>query len=431
MTEVVKIGVVGFGTVGQATAQLLAANADSIARRSGVQLIVSAICRRSPVPRTALVNGARVCTSWNDIVSAPDVDIVVETIGGDGAAREVVMRALQAGKPVVTANKSLIARHGDEILALACDQRLSVGIEATTAGGIPIVRALRRTASSDRISKIYGVLNGTANYILTRMEMDALEFDVALAAAQAAGYAEANPALDIDGVDARDKLCILARMAFNVRVRPDDVAVTGIRHIKQVDLQYARRLGSRIRLVGAAERQQDEISISVRPWLVAHNSMLGKVEGVFNAVFVNGESSGTQMFYGRGAGGPATATAVVADLIGIAQGLASKRPLRSYMPGFGAISDLVVATDGATSEWYLRLTVQDQPGIIARVAAVLGDLGVNIDSVLQEPHMSKERLSFVITVETVAESLIRTAVERINKFDFLTEPVLLVRMFAD
>ena len=426
----VRVGIVGFGTVGQATAQLLAANADLIEERSGVRLAVTVVCRRTPIPAEAIPAGARACASWTDVVSAPDVDIVVETIGGNGIPREVVNRALNSGKPVVTANKALIAKYGDEILALACERRLPVGIEATTAGGIPIVRALRRSATSDQVIKLYGVLNGTVNYILSRMETEGLEFQAALAAAQQAGYAEADPSLDIDGIDARDKLCILARMAFNLRLHPEDIPVTGVRQVSQVDLQYARRLGGRIRLVGAAERQDDGIAVTVRPWLVPQNSMLGKVEGVFNAIFVEGERSGTQMFYGRGAGGPATSTAVVADLIGIAQGLASKTPGLNPMPGFGPISALPLTTCGTSCEWYLRLSVRDHPGILARVASVLAELEINIDSVLQEPHLPKERLSFVITVETVSERTIRQAMERINQFEFLTEPALLVRMFA-
>ncbi len=428
--KTVRVGIVGFGTIGQATAQLLSANASAIEARSGVRFVVQAICRRSPVKTDAVPSGARTTSSWEEVVGAPDVDVIVETMGGIEVAREAVCGALRAGKPVVTANKSLIAKHGDEILSLAHERGLAVGIEATTAGGIPIIRALRRTATSDRITRIYGVLNGTVNYILSRMESDGLEFGAALEEAQRAGYAEADPSLDIDGIDAREKLCILARMAFNLRVHPEDIPTTGIRHISQVDLQYARRLNGRIRLVGAAERQEDGVAVTVRPWLVPINSMLGKVEGVFNAVFVEGERSGVQMFYGRGAGGDATSTAVVADLIGIAQALEAKNSGRGPMPGFGPISALPLTACGTTSEWYLRLTVRDHPGIIASVASVLAELGINIDSVLQEPHLPKERLSFVITVEAISECNIRNAVERINKSDFLLEPVLLMRMLS-
>ncbi len=431
MKPVVKVGIVGFGTVGQATAQLLAANAGLIEERSGVRLAVVAVCRRSEMAASAIPAGARVCSDWNEIVSAPDVDIVVETMGGNGAAQEIVCRALQAGKPVVTANKSLIATHGDAILALAAEKRLPVGIEATTAGGIPIVRALRESASGDRITKLYGVLNGTVNYILTRMETEGLEFEAALKEAQLAGYAEADPRLDIDGIDACEKLCILARMAFNARLHPEEIPVTGIRQVSQVDLQYARRLKGRIRLVAAAERQHDGIAVAVRPWLVPRDSMLGKVEGVFNAVFVEGERSGTQMFYGRGAGGAATSTAVVADIIDIARQLSSSNgngSAPSLYPGFDSAAKLALAPCGPWSGWYLRLTVRDRPGILARVASVLAEEEINIDSVLQEPHLPKERLSFVITVEPVAERTIRQAVGRINQCDFLQEPVLLVRV---
>ncbi len=426
-----NVGIVGFGTVGQATAQLLAANAELIQKRSGVRLAVAAVCRRSEIPQESIPAGARSCTDWKEIVGAPDVDLVVETMGGNGTAREIVCAALHAGKPVVTANKSLIAGEGDAIFSLAAEKRLPVGIEATTAGGIPIVRALRESASGDRVAKIYGVLNGTVNYILSRMESDGLEFNAAMAEAQRAGYAEAEPSLDVDGIDAREKLCILARMAVHARLHPNQIPVTGVRQVSQVDLQYARRLGARIRLVGSAERQHDGVAVAVRPWIVPQDSMLGKVEGVFNAVFVEGESSGTQMFYGRGAGGAATSTAVVADLIDIAQQMATKNgSAPAQVPGFDGAAKLALAPHGPSCGWYLRLTVRDRPGIIAHVATILAEEQINIDSVLQEPHLPKERLSFVITVEPVAESTIQHAVERINQADFLVDPVLLVRVSA-
>ncbi len=428
----VNVGIVGFGTVGQATAQLLAANADLIQARSGVRLHVAAICRRSEIPAEAVPAGARAYSNWSEVVAAPDVHLVVETMGGNGTAREIVCRALNSGKPVVTANKSLIAGDGDAIFSLAAEKNLPVGIEATTAGGIPIIRTLRESAAGDRIAKIYGVLNGTVNYILSRMETDGLDFKDALAEAQRAGYAEADPSLDIDGTDAGEKLCILARMAFNARVHPRDISVTGIRHVSQVDLQYARRLGSRIRLVGAAERQPDGVAVAVRPWLVPQHSMLGKVEGVFNAIFVEGEHSGTQMFYGRGAGGAATSTAIVADVIDIAQQMAANNGfVPARFPGFDTAPALARTPCGPTCGWYLRLTVRDRPGILARVAAILAEEQINIDSVLQEPHLPKQCLSFVITVEPVAERTIQDAVARINNSDFLVEPTLLLRVSGD
>ncbi len=426
-----NVGIVGFGTVGQATAQLLCANADLIEARSGVRLAVAAVCRRSPIAAESIPAGARVYADWKELVAAPDVDLVVETMGGNGTAREIVCRSLEAGKPVVTANKSLIASDGDAIFSLAAEKHLPIGIEATTAGGIPIVRALRESACGDRVRNVYGVLNGTVNYILSRMETDGLEFNTALAEAQRAGYAEADPSLDIDGIDAREKLCILARLAFNARLHASDIPTTGIRQISQVDLQYARRLGSRIRLVGSAERLGDGVAVAVRPWLVPEHSMLGKVEGVFNAIFLEGESSGTQMFYGRGAGGAATSTAVVADLIDIAQQMASRNGFGpAQFPGFDGAAILPLAPHGPNCGWYLRLTVRDRSGIIAHVATILAEEQINIDSVLQEPHLPKERLSFVITVEPVSEATLARAVARINQADFMAEPVLLVRVSA-
>lgn len=430
--KTVKVGIVGFGTVGRATAELLAANAQAIEARSGVRLAVTAVCRRSPISAESLPAGARAVSDWREVVGAPDVDIVVETMGGNGVARDIVGHALRAGKPVVTANKSLIATHADEIFSVAAQQGLPLGIEATAAGGIPIVRALRDSASGDRVLSLYGILNGTVNYILSRMESEGLDFAAALAEAQRAGYAEADPTLDIDGFDAREKLCILSRLAFHSCVNPEAVAVTGVRQISQVDLQYARRLGARIRLVAAAERQQDRVALSVRPWLVPRHSMLGKVEGVYNAVFVQGERSGTQMFYGHGAGGAATSTAVVADVIEIARGLASSTgSAASMLPGLLSQLPLPLAPSGPPCEWYLRLQVRDRPGILAHVAAVLADEAINIDSVLQEPHMPKDRLSFVITTEAVCECTIARAVAQIDRFDFLCEPVLLVRILQD
>ena len=428
--KTIKIGIIGYGTVGQATAELLSANQKLIEERCGVHFTVAAVCRRSSLAPEMVPAGARRCADWREVTSASDIDVVVETMGGNGTAHEVVRHALLAGKPVVTANKSLIANHGDEIFSLAFSKSLPIGIEATTAGGIPIVRALRESAAGDRILRIYGILNGTANYILSRMESEGLDFDVALREAQGAGYAEADPTLDIDGFDAREKLCILTRLAFDIGVHPEQIPTAGIRKVSQVDLQYARKLGGRIRLVAAAERFENGISMSVRPWLVPHDSMLGKVEGVFNAIFVEGERSGMQMFYGRGAGGVATSTAVVSDLIDIAQKLvANGASTRSQIRGFGSHSVLPLGA-GDPCEWYLRLQVRDRPGILARVAHELAEDEINIDSVLQEPYLAKDPVSFVITVDRVSEQVIQRSISRINKSEFLCEPVLLVRMIG-
>ena len=423
----IGIGIIGYGTVGRGTAEIIAANSEDIRQRSGVSLRVTSVCRRSPVAAEAVPTNVRITDDWRQVVQSDDVDIVVETIGGTDVAYQAVRAGLERGKPVVTANKNLVARHGDDLFALAREKNLPIGFEATVAGGVPILSAIAEETAGDRLLAVYGILNGTVNYILTRMESENLEFGTALAAAQQGGYAEADPALDIDGIDARDKLCILARLAFGGRLAPESISVTGIRKVEAVDIHYARRLEGTIRLVAAAEKTAEGVELSVRPWLVDRRSMLAKVEGVNNAVFLVGEKIGTQMFYGRGAGADATGAAVVADIVDIARSLAAGTPAARKVPGFLDPHELRVSQAPAPVGWYLRLTVMDRPGILARVAEVVAREGINIEAVIQE-RSPKHRLSFVITVEPVSETVMCRALAAINAFDFMLEPVLLMRV---
>jgi len=424
----VRVGIAGFGTVGRATAGIISAHADLIAQRSGVRLEVTAVCRRSGVKAEDIPAGARVFSDWNQLVTSSDVDVVIETIGGTGEARQLVLAALKQGKPVVTANKNLVATHGDELFALAAAQKLPIGFEASVAGGIPILRVIHESTAGDRLRAVHGILNGTSNYILTQMESRGIEFDVALQEAQKAGYAEADPTFDIDGLDARDKLCILARMAFGGRLKVSMIPTYGIRQVRAIDIHSAIRLESTIRLVGSAEQTGNALEVSVRPWLVGRRSMLAKVEGVNNAVFLVGDKIGTQMFYGRGAGGDATGAAVVSDLIEIARDLAAGQMSAKKVSGFLDSHDVEICENPRPVSWYLRLTVKDQRGIVARVAEVIARQDINIDSLEQEPQMPKDRVSFVITVEPVSEPTIRRAVDAINAFEFMVEPVLLLRI---
>ena len=429
MTEKqVRVGIVGFGTVGRATADIIAKHRDLIAQRSGVKLTVSCVCRRSKVPAKDLPVGALAVTDWKELLRDPNVDVVVETMGGTGDSRELLRAALEQGKPVVTANKNLLAEHGDELFALAASRNLPIGFEASVAGGIPILRVIHESTAGDRLRSVHGILNGTANYILTQMETRGIEFAEALSEAQQAGYAEADPSFDIDGQDARDKLCILARMAFEGRLKVSSIPTYGIRQVRAIDIHSAQKLDSTIRLVGSAEQSDFGLEVSVRPWLVNRRSMLAKVEGVNNAVFLVGDKIGTQMFYGRGAGGDATGSAVVSDLIEIARDFAAGQMNAKNVAGFLNSRDLVLSKQPAPASWYLRLTVKDQRGIVARVAEVIAREAINIDSLEQEPHLPKDRVSFVITVEPVSEPVIRRAVEAINAFDFMVEPVLLLRI---
>lgn len=427
----VRVGIIGYGTVGRAAAEILTGHAEEITKRNrGIAVTVTRISRKTPRQSETGANGAPIVQDWREVVSAGDVDIVVEAVGGTGVAHEVVRAALTNGKPVVTANKALLALHGDELFALARAKNLPIGIEASVAGGVPVIRAISEALAADRIQAIYGIVNGTCNYILTQMELHGVDFEVALAQAQAAGYAEADPTLDIDGLDARDKIAILARIAFGHPFNAGDIRVSGIRNITATDFHYAHRLDSTIRLVASAERTAHAIHIAVQPWLEPRDSMLAKVDGANNAIFVAGEKVGTQMFFGRGAGGGATGTAVLSDVLQIAQQIANGHVSASALPGFHSEEPLTVVARTKPIRWFLRLTVRDRPGILARTAEAIAKEGINIDSVIQEPNMPKENLSFVITLEPTSEATVLRAVQTINGFEFMKGPVLMLPLIS-
>jgi homoserine dehydrogenase len=427
----VRVGIVGYGTVGRATAEILTSNAEAIRLRTdGIPIRVTRIARKTPSASEAGVNGVRIESDWRQITRADDVDIIVEAMGGTDTAYDVVRSSLEHGKAVVTANKALIALHGEQLFALAQQKNLPIGIEASVAGGVPVIRAISEALAADTIQAIYGIVNGTCNYILTQMEQHGIEFAQALRQAQKAGYAEADPSLDLDGLDARDKIAILARIAFGHSINPAEIPVTGIRNITATDFHYAHRLNSTIRLVASAERTSSGIHMSVQPWLEPRDSMLAKVDGANNAIFIAGERVGTQMLYGRGAGGGATGTAVLSDVLQIARQIARGHTASTRLAGFHNPQRLPYSTRPQPLSWFLRLTVKDRPGILARTAEAIAHEGINIDSVIQEPHMPKDGLSFVITLEPIVEAVAERAVKAINKFDFLKGPVLLLPMIS-
>jgi homoserine dehydrogenase len=426
----VRVGIVGYGTVGRATAEILLSHAEEIRERTGVAVVVTRICRRRAGATEAGANGIPIVADWRQVVTADDVDIIVEAIGGTTTALEVARAALENGKAVVTANKALIALHGEALFALARKENLPIGIEATVAGGVPVIRAISEALAADRIHAVYGIVNGTCNYILTQMEQRGIEFAHALEQAQAAGYAEADSSLDIDGLDARDKIAILARIAFGRGIRVAEIPVTGIRNITATDFHYAHRLNSTIRLVASAERTAHGIHVAVQPWLEPRDSMLAKAAGANNAIFIAGEKVGTQMLYGKGAGGGATGTAVLSDVLQIARQIARGQTSSSILAGFSDAPPVSPAPRGTPVSWFLRLTVADEPGILARTAEVIAREGINIDSVIQEPNMAKDRLSFVITLEPTLEVTAQRAVEAINHFEFMKAPVLLMPMIS-
>src|SRR5580765_3360013 len=403
----VNVGIIGLGNVGLGTLEILAENADQIALKLGFPLRVAAVCSRNVQANklpTALRSPLKT-TNWREVVEHPDVQIVAELVGGTTVAREIIEAAAAAGKSVVTANKELMAQCGAELWDRAIAARINIAMEASVAGGIPIHAVLREGISGDRITTLYGILNGTCNYILTEIERRSAEFAPVLAEAQAAGYAEADPSADVDGYDARSKLAILSALAFGERIVPSDIYTEGIRRISPIDFGYAHMLGHTIRLVCAARQTPAGVLLSVRPSLIPQSTILASVRGAYNAIWVRGEFGGDTFYYGRGAGAHPTGVAVVSDLMRVAREIRSGSPERVSPfahARLGEYCPIPIALN--RSAYYLRFRVKDRPGIIAELAAALAAEKISIEAVLQLPDEDAANLPFVITVEPAQES---------------------------
>jgi len=422
-----RIGIAGLGTVGAGTVALLRDNADVLRSRSGRELAVVAVSARDrSKDRGVDLDGLR----WHDdpvgIAADPEVDVVVELIGGEaGPALETVSAALDAGKPVVTANKALIAHHGTDLAARAERTGVALCFEAAVAGGIPIIKALRESLAANRISRVYGILNGTCNYILTTMEATGREFDDVLAEAQALGYAEADPTFDVDGIDTAHKLSILSSVAFGAPVDFGAVYTAGIRNVTAADIRHASELGFRIKLLGIATKSEAGIAQRVHPCMVPEASPMAHVDGAYNAVLVDGDFVGRTVFEGPGAGAGPTASAVVGDLVDIAR--------NAKAPPFGVTSgDLppspavpMAARHGAN---YLRLEVIDQSGVLADVAAHLRDHDVSIESVLQRGRDPGERVSVIMTTHETKEAGLTEALAEIAESGAVVDPPCMIRI---
>ena len=429
----INVGVIGLGNVGSGTLAILHENARQIQQKLGFDLTVKAICSRSllerPPSAARLFPDALHTARWQDVVSHPDIQIVAELVGGTGVASEIVSAALCNGKSVVTANKELMAADGPRIWDEAIRSGLCLAMEASVAGGIPIHAVLREGIPGDRVEALFGILNGTCNYILTEMEKRGEPLDAILGEAQRLGYAEADPSADIDGYDARSKLAILAALAYGVRVLPSDIYVEGIRRISPMDFSYAHRLGHTIRLIGAARQTAEGLLLSVRPALVPLSTILAKVDGAYNAIWVKGVHGADTFYYGKGAGALPTGVAVVSDLMRVAREIANGRPsrvspfaherLREYAP---------ISITHQVRPYYLRFRVIDRPGIIASLAAILASAHISLEAVLQEPCDNKQDLPFVITLEPASERAVIEAVQKMSGLDFLLEPPLALPM---
>lgn len=429
----VNIGLLGLGTVGGGTVSVLKRNASEITRRAGRDIQIRAASARD-LSRARLCDtqGIRLTTDSFDIVNDPDIDIVVELIGGLSPAKELVLAALENGKHVVTANKALIALHGNEIFAKAREKGLMVAFEAAVAGGIPIIKAIREGLAGNTVEWLAGIINGTCNFILTEMRDKGRDFADVLSEAQALGYAEADPTFDVEGVDAAHKLTILASIAFGIPLQFDKVYVEGITGITAMDVNYAEALGYRIKLLGIARRAANGIELRVHPTLIPERRLIANVDGVMNAVLVKGDAVGPTLYYGAGAGAEPTASSVVADIIDVVRTLTSdpenRVPHLAFQPGAIAEMPILPITEVETA-YYLRLSASDQPGVLADVTRILADLGISIEAILQkEPPPGDSQLPVILLTHKVREHDMNQAIARIEALPTIGGSVKRIRM---
>ncbi len=429
----VNIGLLGLGTVGGGTVNVLGRNASEIARRAGRAIQVTTACTRNP-------KASRICDTSNisvtqdplDVVRNPEIDIVVELMGGTDPAYQLVMEALDHGKHVVTANKMLIALHGNEIFEKAQKKGLMVAFEAAVAGGIPIIKAIREGLSGNKVEWIAGIINGTCNFILTEMRDKGRDFQDVLAEAQALGYAESDPTFDIEGVDAAHKLTILASIAFGVPLQFDQVYIEGISDITSMDVSYAEALGYRIKLLGIAKHSQNGLELRVHPTLIPERRLIANVNGVMNAVLVKGDAVGPTLYYGAGAGAEPTASAVVADLVDVVRTLTSdpenRVPHLAFQPE--TITKLPTVTiEKVKSAYYLRLSVADQPGVLADITRILADSSISIEAIIQkEPPPGETQLPVIMLTHCVVEEELNRAIHQIENLKTVGGSVKRIRV---
>ena len=426
-----KVGLLGFGVVGSGTYAVLTRNAEEISRRAGRQIVVSKVATRTPAKAVA-VFGDRVPVS-NDLaglVADPEVDIVVELIGGTTRARELVLAAIENGKHVVTANKALLALHGNEIFALASKKGVMVAFEAAVAGGIPIIKAIREGLTANRIQWLAGIINGTTNFILSQMREHGLPYETVLAQAQQLGYAEADPAGDVKGIDAAHKLTLMASLAFGIPIQFRKAHIEGITDLDQQDIVYAERLGYRIKLLGITRRREQGIELRVHPALVPSKRLIANVEGAMNAVVVNGDAVGDTLYYGPGAGSEATASAVVADLVDVTRLHTSdpgnRVPHLAFQPG--ALSDTpILDMEDIRTSYYLRLSVEDRSGVLADLTRILADHQISINSMMQEQDGENRAIIIFLTHEA-REGDVNTALKTIEAMPFVYSSITRIRL---
>ena len=429
----INVGLLGIGTVGGGTFTVLTRNEAEITRRAGRPIIISVVADKDVALANKVAQGkARVTDDAFSVVNDPEVDIVIELIGGCGVAKELVLKAIENGKHVVTANKALLANHGNEIFAAAQKKGVIVAFEAAVAGGIPIIKAVREGLSANRIEWIAGIINGTTNFILSEMRDKGLPFDVVLKEAQRLGYAEADPTFDIEGVDAAHKITILSAIAFGIPVQFAKAHVEGISKLEADDIKYAEQLGYRIKLLGITKRKEDGIELRVHPTLIPARRLIANVEGAMNAVLVQGDAVGSTLYYGKGAGAEPTASAVIADLVDVTRmhtaDSAHRVPHLAFQPDALHNTPILPLSEVETG-YYLRLRVEDKPGVLADITRIMADQQISIDAMIQrEPCEGEDQTDIIMLTHVTREKYVDAAIAKIEMLPVVKRNVIRLRM---
>ncbi len=417
-----KVGIIGLGTVGSSVVKILQENENIISARAGVKIVpVIGVARNLEKHKDLDIV---LSDNVDDVLEDESIDLVVELIGGVEQAYEIVKKALQKGKSVVTANKALLAYHRYELQQLA--EGKGFGFEASVAGGIPIIKALREGLSANRILSIKGILNGTCNYMLTKMIEEGVNFDEVLKEAQKLGYAEADPTFDIGGFDASHKLLILASIAYGIDAKPEDILIEGIEGITKEDIFFAKEFGYNIKLLAIAKKLKGKVELRVHPALIKKEEMIAKVDGVMNGISVVGDFVGETLYYGAGAGGDATASAVVSDIISIARGDASPMLGFKKLISFDNLS--LVCADDIESEYYVRMSVVDEVGVLSKTSSIFAQFGISIDSFLQKSSKNQDRTTLLFSTHKCKEAKIKDALKHIESLEFVKEPPAMIRI---
>ncbi len=429
----INVGLLGIGTVGGGTFNVLARNEAEITRRAGRPIRITRVADKNlELARQVTAGRAQITDDAFAVVSDPDIDIVVELIGGCGIAKELVLKAIANGKHVVTANKALLAVHGNEIFAAAHEKGVMVAFEAAVAGGIPIIKALREGLTANRIQWIAGIINGTTNFILSEMRDKGLAFDVVLKEAQRLGYAEADPTFDIEGVDAAHKITILSALAFGIPMQFDKAHIEGISRLDADDIKYAEQLGYRIKLLGITRRRPQGVELRVHPTLIPTKRLIANVEGAMNAVLVQGDAVGATLYYGKGAGAEPTASAVIADLVDVTRMHTAdpehRVPHLAFQPGAVEDTPILPLSEVETS-YYLRLRVEDKPGVLADITRILADQQISIDAMIQrEPAEGESQTDIIMLTHITREKNVDAAIARIEALAVVKKKVIRLRM---